>query len=138
MPSSTRSARATAAAPSGPAPTARPPARRNAASPPAWARCGSSSTAVTPMPAAAQLRAGPQGVAAVVAGSHEERDAMPVRRGQHPPGDDGEAERGAAHEGARRDPRQHGPLGGAHLLDGEDLAHPATLRPPRAVTATAT
>ena len=80
-----------------------------------------------PDAAAAQLRAGPQGVAAVVARSHEERDAMSVRRGQHPPGDDGEAERGAAHEGARRDPRQHGPLGGAYLLDGEDLAHPATL-----------
>ena len=52
---------------------------------------------------------------------------MSVRRGQHPPGDDGEAERGAAHRGARRDPREHDPLGGAYLFDGEDLAHPATL-----------
>ena len=33
-----------------PAATLRPPARRSAASPSAWARCGSSSTAVTPTP----------------------------------------------------------------------------------------
>ena len=80
-----------------------------------------------PDAAAAQLRACPQGVAAVVACSYEKRDTMSVRRGQRPPGDDGEAERGAAHESARRHPHQHRPLGGAYLLDGEDLAHPATL-----------
>ncbi len=72
----------------------------------------------------AQFRPGPQGVAAVVAGSHEERDAPSAAVGQHPPGDDGEPEGGTAHQGARRDPCQHHLLGGAHLLGGEDLAHP--------------
>ncbi len=74
-----------------------------------------------------QLRAGPQGVTAVVARTHEQRDAPTPAVGEHPARDDGEPERGTAHQRTRRHPRQHRPLRGAYLFDREDLAHPATL-----------
>ena len=110
----------------------RPPARRRAASPSAWARCGSSSTAVTPTPrrrsSAPAHRASPPLSPAPTSSATR----RPPRSAEHPPGDDGEPERGPAHQRARRDPRQHRPLGGADLLDGEDLAHAATLASPAA------
>ena len=128
MPSSTRSARAIAAAPSGPGRDDRgPPARRSAARPSAWARCGSSSTAVTPTPrrrsSAPAHRASPPLSPAPTSSATR----RPAAVGEHPPRDHGEPERGAAHQRTRRDPRQHHPLGGAHLLDREDLAHAANV-----------
>ena len=80
-----------------------------------------------PDAAAAQLRAGPQGVAAVVARSHEERDApsaaaASIRRATT--ASPNAARRIRAPGGTRA---STDPLGGAYLLDGEDLAHPATL-----------
>ena len=77
--------------------------------------------------AAPQLGTGPQGVAAVVARPHEQRDAPTPAVGEHRARDDGEPERGAAHQRTRRHPPQHRPFRGAYLLDREDLAHAATL-----------
>ena len=80
IPSSTRSARPRPGRPRRPGGHTRPPARRSAASPGAWARSGSSRTAVTRAPRPGEVRAGEQRVAAVVAGADEQGDAPSVDR----------------------------------------------------------
>ena len=73
----------------------------------------------------------------IVARTHEQCDAPTPAVGEHPARDDGEPERGTAHQRTRRHPRQHRPLRGAYLFDREDLAHAATLAFFRRPSATA-
>src|SRR3954454_24930853 len=73
--------------------------------------------------AAGQLLPCVQGIAAVVAGTDQQHHTGAVREAQELADVNGQAGRGALHQGGFREPRHQLPLGLADLRDGVGAAH---------------